>query len=83
MQSPSLTLNRVIVGVLMSLLEWKSLNVYPCSDPLYRRVVMSLLLPRRDSKNNFYFSLVAHFDFGKNLSIIDASISGTESGGLG
>ncbi len=83
MQSPSLILKRLMMGPLLSDLEWKSLAYHPCKEPLYRRVVMSCLLPRILSRNCFCSFFVAHLEFTKNFSIILVSFSSALSFGIG
>jgi hypothetical protein len=75
MQSPPLTLNKEIVGPLLSHLSWKSLYFHPCSEPLYSMYVTNFLFPSSISKYSFSFFSVAHFELAKNSFMIEIRIS--------
>ena len=83
MQSPSKTLNKEIVAPLLSHREWKSLALHPCTDPLYRSTVASLLFPRSLSRNSLCCFSVAHLELAKNYSMILDSSKEPEDLGLG
>jgi hypothetical protein len=75
MQSPPLTLNKEIVGPLLSHREWKSLYFHPCSEPLNSMYVTNLLLRSSFCKYSFSSFSVAHFELAKNSLMIEAIIS--------
>jgi hypothetical protein len=60
---------------LLSQREWKSLPFHPCSDPLNSRAVTSYLFPSSFIKYSFCCFSVAHKEFIKNLSMIEARTS--------
>ncbi len=75
MQSPSFTLNKEIVGPLLSHRKWNSYYFHPWIEPLNSIVVTSCLFPKSLCKYSFSSFFVAHLEFSKNSSMMEVRIS--------